>query len=160
MVCLLLLIENQWVKNSQRLDLLLFRILGVFYSALFLTIPNGYPYGIPLNYVFARGKIYFHCAGQGHKTDNIAYNNRVSFTVVTRHDPIPDKFSTNFESAVVFGRAIEVNEIDEKRYALVEMIKKFSHGFMEKGLKYIDSDINKTTVFGIKPEKISGKRRK
>ena len=130
------------------------------YGVLATIGENGYPYGIPLNYVFARGRIYFHCAEEGHKTDNIAYDNRVSFTVVTKHDPIPHKFSTAFESAVVFGTAMQVKDKDEKRYALVEMIKKFSNDFMEKGIKYINSAIDKTAVFSIEIEKISGKRRK
>ncbi len=130
------------------------------YGVLATIGENGYPYGVPLNYVYSKGKIYFHCAGEGHKTDNIAYDNRVSFTVVTRHEPIPDKFSTRFESAIVFGTAVKISDIDEKRYALRELIKKFSSEFMDKGMKYIDSAMDKTAVYGIVIEKISGKARK
>ncbi len=130
------------------------------FGVLATICENGYPYGVPLNYVFKRGRIYFHCAGEGHKTDNIARDSRVSFTVVTKHEPIPDKFSTRYESVVVFGRAVSINDIDEKRFALGEMVKKFSKGFLEKGMAYIDADIEKTAVFGINIEKISGKARK
>ena len=32
---------------------------------------NGYPYAVPVSYVYADGKIYFHGAVQGHKMDAI-----------------------------------------------------------------------------------------
>ncbi len=130
------------------------------YGVLATIGENGYPYGVPLNYVYKDGKIYFHGAKIGHKLDNIAYDSRVSFTVVTKHEPIPHKFSTSFESAVVFGTAMKIDDPDEKKAALTEMIKKFSYDFIEKGLAYIDADIDKTIVIGIKIEKMTGKRRK
>ena len=33
---------------------------------------DGYPYAVPVNYVFSNGKIYFHSALSGHKVDAIA----------------------------------------------------------------------------------------
>lgn len=30
---------------------------------------EGYPYAVPLSYVYSEGKFYFHCARQGHKLD-------------------------------------------------------------------------------------------
>ncbi len=129
------------------------------YGVLSTIGENGYPYGVPLNYVFTGDSIYFHCAQEGHKKDNIAYDNRVCFTVVTRHEPIPEKFSTSYESAVVFGTAIQVKNKDEKKYALTEMIRKFSPDHAEKGAAYINSDADKTAVFCIKIEKMSGKAR-
>ena len=30
---------------------------------LALAGDDGYPYSLPINYVYAEGKIYFHCAG-------------------------------------------------------------------------------------------------
>ena len=38
---------------------------------------NGYPYGLPINYVYAGGKIYFHCAKAGHKLDAVRANDKV-----------------------------------------------------------------------------------
>ena len=32
---------------------------------------DGYAYGVPLNYVYVDNSIYFHCAKEGHKLDNI-----------------------------------------------------------------------------------------
>ncbi|MBE6898965.1 MAG: 5-nitroimidazole antibiotic resistance protein, partial [Ruminococcaceae bacterium] len=30
---------------------------------------EGYPYTVPLSYVYREGKLYFHCASEGHKLD-------------------------------------------------------------------------------------------
>ncbi|MBQ9616719.1 MAG: pyridoxamine 5'-phosphate oxidase family protein, partial [Oscillibacter sp.] len=32
---------------------------------------DGYPYTVPLDFVYEGGKLYFHCAGEGHKLDAI-----------------------------------------------------------------------------------------
>ena len=47
-----------------------FRILENAYRG-FLSVngDGGYPYSVPLNFVFEDGKLYFHCAREGHKLD-------------------------------------------------------------------------------------------
>ena len=45
------------------------------YGILSTTGENGYSYGVPLNYVCHDGYIYFLCAKEGAKIDNINYNN-------------------------------------------------------------------------------------
>lgn len=42
---------------------------------------DGYPYITPVNYVYTKGCIYFHCARRGEKLDNIARDDRVCFAV-------------------------------------------------------------------------------
>ena len=37
---------------------------------------NGYPYGLPVNYLCLDGKIYFHCAKAGHKLDAVRANDK------------------------------------------------------------------------------------
>jgi uncharacterized protein len=71
--------------------------------------PTGYPYITPLNYLYYQGKIYFHCANEGRKLDNLAANNRVCFEV-SRVDrkvfaPLACTCSTRYTSALVFGTA-------------------------------------------------------
>ena len=43
---------------------------------------GGYPYTVPMNYIYSDGKIYFHTAKGGHKNDAIAENSKVSFCVI------------------------------------------------------------------------------
>ena len=46
---------------------------------------NGYPYGIPINFYYDEndGKIYFHCAKEGHKIDAIKNCDKACFTTVS-----------------------------------------------------------------------------
>lgn len=118
-----------------------------------------YAYGVPLSYAYVDGAIYFHCANEGQKLDNINDNNKVSFCVVADTRVIPEKFTTNFESVIVFGKA-QISLDDEKRKGLLALVEKYSPDFIEKGTAYMNSDINKTTVFKIDIEHISGKARK
>ena len=32
---------------------------------------DGYPYAVPLSYVYQDGKLWFHCANSGHKLDAV-----------------------------------------------------------------------------------------
>ena len=48
-------------------------------GVLALSSDNGYPYAVPINYVYDDGKIYFHCAKNGHKLDAIQKNAKASF---------------------------------------------------------------------------------
>lgn len=129
------------------------------FGVLSTVSPDGQPYGVPVSYCFSKNQIYFHSAIEGHKIENIKKNNKVSFCVVGRTEVLPDKFSTKYESAIVFGRAIEI-EGDEKGEALLELIKKYSQGFIEDGLKYIKKAGKKTKVYKILIDSITGKARK
>jgi len=129
------------------------------YGVLSTVGENGYAYGVPLNYIYHRGNIYFHCATEGSKLDNIVYNNNVSFCVVGDTEPIPDKFSYRYESVIVFGHAVEVYD-KEKEEALVALIQKYSDEFMEEGLEYIQKSGNQTIVIKINIEHLTGKARK
>lgn len=42
---------------------------------------DGYPYITPVNFVYFQGNIYFHCALQGEKLDNLSRNPKVCFEV-------------------------------------------------------------------------------
>ena len=89
---------------------------------------DGQAYGVPLNYVFKNNCLYFHCALEGHKLDNIRANNKVSFCVVGKTKVLPDKFSTEYESAMAFGTASVVQ--GEERYeALLRSCGKILPGF-------------------------------
>lgn len=128
------------------------------YGILSTTGNDGYAYGIPLSYAYSNNSIYFHSALEGQKLDNIKHNNRVSFCVVGATEVLPDKFSTKYESVIVFGKASEVCE-EEKHEALVSILKKYSPGFMDNGMKYISTGSPKTKVIKIEIEHMSGKSR-
>jgi len=129
------------------------------YGILSTCAPDGQPYGIPLNYCLIDDVIYFHCALEGHKLENIAADCRVSFCVVGMTEVLPDKFSTRFESVIASGRAAEVFD-GEKQQALEGLIAKYSAEFLSEGLRYIEASGEKTRVFRIGIDAICGKARK
>lgn len=117
---------------------------------------DGYPYGVPLNYVYHNGSIYFHTAGTGHKLDNMKMTDKVSFCVTCDVEILREAFDTNYKSAVLFGRSSEAVE-DEKDEALLELIKKYSGQFIEKGRAYIEKSKGSIKVYKIDVEHITGK---
>ncbi len=120
---------------------------------------NGYPYGVPLNYVYHNNSIYFHCAKEGQKLDNIKACDKSSFCVYSDVELIPDKFSTKYKSVIIFGNVSEASE-EEKEDALLELIKKYSSEFIEKGKKYIENAKDTTRVYKLSIEHMTGKAQK
>lgn len=129
------------------------------FGVLSTVSADGQPYGVPVSYCFTSNVIYFHSALEGHKLENIKGNNRVSFCVVGRTEVLPEKFSTKYESVIVSGKAIEIAG-DEKRDALRHLIRKYSEGYFEEGLQYIEKAGEKTKAYKILIESVTGKSRK
>jgi len=129
------------------------------YGVLSTVSENGRPYGVPLNFCLIDGCIYFHCAFVGQKIDNINHNKFVSFCVVGNTEILPDKFATRYESAIVSGEVEEVFDVN-KQLALEGLLRKYSPEFFDKGLKYIEDLKDKTRVFKITINKLTGKARK
>lgn len=126
------------------------------YGVLSTMGENGYAYGVPLSYVYIDNCIYFHCAVEGHKLDNIRNDDKVSFCVVGRTELFPEKFSTIYESVIVFGKAAEVYD-DEKSRAFTALLEKYANEYLEKGKEYIKKADSKTKVIRISIDHITGK---
>lgn len=116
-------------------------LLKAEYGTLSTVDREGNPYGVPLSYVYDEKDhaIYFHCAREGHKLENLAANNKASFSIVSEAQTLPNHFSVKYRSVITFGRVSEVDG-EEKRQALIAFLSKYSGEFMEKGLKYLEAD--------------------
>ena len=86
---------------------------------------EGYPYAVPLSYVYLEGAIYFHSAKSGHKLDAIQACEKVSFCVTDQDFIVPEKYTTYFRSVIVFGRASVVEGEDEIRGAIEKLAMKY-----------------------------------
>ena len=51
-------------------------------GTLALNGDDDYPYAVPISYVYADGKLYFHSAKNGHKIDAIKKHGKASFCVI------------------------------------------------------------------------------
>ena len=98
------------------------RILaGATSGVLALSGDDGYPYAVPLSHVYQDGKLYSHCAKEGHKTDAIRGNDEV----------IPAKRTTAYISVIAFGKAVIVDDESGLRRIAGLIGEKFSTGYPE-----------------------------
>ncbi len=91
-------------------------------GVLALSGDDGYPYAVPLSYVYDGSKIYFHGAKAGHKIDAIRRCEKASFCVVDRDQVVPEEYTSYFRSVIVFG-ALRILEDDTEK---LEAIKKLA----------------------------------
>lgn len=80
---------------------------------------DAYPYAVPLSYVYADGKLYFHGAKEGHKIDAIRQHAKASFCVIDRDAVVPEEYTTYFRSVIAFGR-MRILETDAEKRAAIE----------------------------------------
>ena len=128
------------------------------YGTLSTINEDGYPYVVPLSYIYYDKCIYFHSAKDGNKLQNIEKNNKVSFCVVTDTEVLSSEFSTKYKSVIAFGSASEVTD-DLKETVLFEIIKKYSTEFLEEGKKYIQKGKDHTRIIKIDIQHMTGKVR-
>ena len=129
------------------------------YGVLSTVTADGKPYGVPLSFCVVDQCLYFHCALEGQKLDNLEHNQFVSFCVVGELELLPEQFGTRYQSVIVAGEAEEVVASD-KQAALEALVHKYSPQFVDKGLKYIDAMTPKARVFRISMNTVTGKARK
>lgn len=109
-------------------------------GVLSLIGEEGYPYGVPLSYVLAGDKIFFHCAKEGHKIDAIRREEKASFCVIDQDKIVSEEYTTYFRSVIAFGRVHILENEDEKRNAIRILAEKYSGDQGEEG---IDCEIGK-----------------
>ena len=118
---------------------------------------DGYPYAVPLNYVYADGKLIFHCAKVGHKTDAMKSCDKVSFCVIDAADVVPEEYSTAYRSVIVFGRVKILTEAEDIVPYLHAIGAKFTKDDEEARMKYMKPLLSQVAVVVLTPEHISGK---
>lgn len=118
---------------------------------------EGYPYAVPLSYVYDGGKVYFHCALEGHKLDAIQKDNRVSFCVVDQDAVVPEKYTTYYRSVIAFGRARILKDEHQKRGALQMLAAKYSPEQREGRLLEIERLFSRVCMVEVDIEHLTGK---
>ncbi len=112
--------KNQLLSDEESVDILKRASSGV----LAVSGGDGYPYAVPLSFVYSDGKILFHCAKSGHKLDAVRNNPKASFCVVDKDDVVKEEYTTYFRSVIAFGK-IRVMDGDETRTAVEILAKKY-----------------------------------
>jgi hypothetical protein len=126
-------------------------------GTLALLGDNGYPYAVPISYVYHEGKLYFHSALSGHKVDAIRQCDKASFCVIEQDDVQPKKYTTFFRSVVAFGR-IHIIEDEEVKLSTALMLgNRYNPNDDESLKKEIESGLSRMLMIRFDIEHLTGK---
>lgn len=117
---------------------------------------EGYPYAVPLSYVYYNGKIYFHSAKAGHKIDAILNNSKVSFSVIDEDTIVSEEYTTYFRSVIAFGKA-RIAEGDEWLEAFKALVEKYSGDQPEEAKLKEITGCTQSHIVAVDIEHITGK---
>jgi nitroimidazol reductase NimA-like FMN-containing flavoprotein (pyridoxamine 5'-phosphate oxidase superfamily) len=118
---------------------------------------DGTPYCLPISHVLIENDIYFHCATEGQKLDNIQLSNNVCITGVRNVRRVLATFTTQYESAIATGKCFIVENEVEKINALKRLCEKYALCNMENFETEMEKNFTRTCVCKIKIETITGK---
>lgn len=131
------------------------------YGTLSMIDEDGLPYGIPVNFVWdGKDSLYIHCAPEGRKLRAIAAHPEISFSIVGNVNLQPSKFTTEYESIVLKGKARVGLSTEERMQALVLLVEKLSPNDVEIGKKYIEKSFHRTEIIRMDMTEFSGKTKK
>lgn len=151
---------NNTVRRQDRLmdERRAMQLLRTAEYGVLSMVSEGSGYGIPVNFVFdGDHSIYIHCAPEGRKLRAIKENKNVSLCIIGHVNLLPDKFTTEYESAIFFGEAhIGLSE-NERTHALQLFISKMSPDYKETGEMYARKSFHRTEIIRVDIATFSGK---
>ena len=145
--------KRQQLSESESIGILQKATSGT----LALLGDNGYPYAVPISYVYHGGKLYFHSALSGHKVDAIRQCDKASFCVIEQDDVQPKKYTTFFRSVIAFGR-IHIIEDEEEKLSTARMLgNRYNPNDDESLKKEIESGLSRMLMIRFDIEHLTGK---
>ncbi|MCC8097803.1 MAG: pyridoxamine 5'-phosphate oxidase family protein [Eubacterium sp.] len=128
-------------------------------GVLALSGDMGYPYALPISYLYEGGKIYFHCAKTGHKIDAVKRDSKASFCVIARDEVVPEKYTTKYKSIIAFGEIKIMDKPDEIMTAIKNFGRKYAPNNSEEQLNNeISRDISGLCMLEMTIDHLSGKQ--
>jgi nitroimidazol reductase NimA-like FMN-containing flavoprotein (pyridoxamine 5'-phosphate oxidase superfamily) len=120
---------------------------------------GGYPYVVPMNYGYAEGCLYLHCAAEGKKLDCLERDDRAAFSVVLHEElvtgPAACDFTTRYESVMGRGTVDILSEPDDIRAGLDALMS----GYPECSRDYPSRYFGRVRVLRLRIEEMTGKVR-
>ena len=123
------------------------------YGVLALAGDGGYPYAVPLNYVYDGERIYFHCAAEGHK---IFPYTTLFRSVVENGGVIEDRFTTKYRSVIAFGKIYEETDGERRENAFRLMMRSLTPSVTNEKREEM-SHCQKARILAMDIEYLSGK---
>ena len=129
---------------------------GADYGVLFLLTEDGYPYGVPVNFVYHNNAIYFHGGKAGLKYTSALSHPKACFTIVTKHLVLPKQYTTAYQSVIAFGTISFVEDKDEATQVFCD---KFVGPHKEEAKRRINAGLDYMALYKFEIEHITGKER-
>lgn len=146
--------KRQLLSEKESIAVLVNGTSGV----LSLLGDDGYPYGVPISYVYADNKIFFHSAKAGHKIDAIRTYNKASFCVIDQDNIVPEEYTTYFRSVIVFGKLRILADEKELREAIEKLaIKYHPKDNAANRSKEISKELSRLYMIELSIEHMTGK---
>ena len=148
---------NHPLTTAQIENLLLKTLVG----RLALISPEGYPYVVPMHFVYLDEKIYCHGLPRGQKIDYLNQNPNIGFEIdemtglLTEGVVVPCDVNTEYQSVIILGKASFIQDIDRKEAVLTKIVEKYTPYLVEADLP--EKMIRVTAVIEITIEKCTGK---
>ena len=127
------------------------------YAVVSTVTEDGTPYGIPVSPVLEGRNLYFHCALEGRKLENIKNNPSVCVACVGKTKLVPEKFTTEYQSAVAFGTASMVEDEKEKIRILYLLCQKYAASNLQSFDQAVSRSLHRTGICKIELTEISAK---
>lgn len=126
-------------------------------GVLALSGDGGYPYAVPMSYVYNDRKLYFHSALNGHKIDAIRRNELASFCVIAQDIVVPAEFTTRFCSIIAFGRIRIIDEPVEKRRTAELLAAKYDPDNLGNLDREMEKGFDRMCMIELEIEHLTGK---
>ena len=126
-------------------------------GTLALLGDGGYPYAVPISYVYHERKLDFHSALAGHKVDAIRKCDKASFCVIEKDDVQPEKYTTFFRSVIAFGRIHIIEDAHEKLEVARMLGNRYNPNQEEALQKEIENGLSRMLMIRLDIEHLTGK---
>ena len=129
-------------------------------GTLALITEEGYPYAIPLSYVYNQGKLYFHSAKTGLKIDAIKHCDKASFCIIDQDLVIPEKYATLYRSIIAFGKVRLLENVEDIKAVAFSLGEKYNPNHPKECNDEINISMPALAIIEMTIEQITGKEAK
>ena len=148
------------MKEHQLLEAEINELLATAKVGHIATInAEGYPYTLPVHFVYNDNKIYIHGLNKGEKIDNLAKNPKVCFEIedmigLIMNDAACD-VNTEYRSVVILGNGVIVEDDTKKKEILSLIVNKYTPTL--SGQKFPEEMLIATGIIEITVNQLTGK---
>lgn len=148
--------QDREIRDAAEIEAILARATVVHVA----MVEMGQPYVVPMNFGFADGCLYLHCAREGRKVRALRANPAVCFNVFADDALLPGappfgcSFTSRYRSVTGEGRAEFIEDAAAKRKALDIILAHYAPGPFE----YADKAVAATCVIRVAVATLTGKK--